>query len=194
MQRIILASSSKQRKILMDALNVPYEIIPADINEKTIRDGNSVVMVEKIARAKAEKVAFENDAIVIAADSFAIYKRKVFEKPKTIEEARQMLRDLSDAKDAVDYTGFCYIDRKNKIDYSKGLVINFSFRKLSDEEINGYVKKFPVLTWAGAFSPAYIYGLTILSEIKGSVTGLTHGLPMELLIPLLEKSGVKIKP
>ena len=194
MQRIILASSSKQRKILMDALNVPYEIIPADINEKTIRDGNSVVMVEKIARAKAEKVAFENDAIVIAADSFAIYKRKVFEKPKTIEEARQMLRDLSDAKDAVEYTGFCYIDRKNKIDCSKGLVINFSFRKFSDEEINGYVKKFPVLTWAGAFSPAYIYGLTILSEIKGSVTGLTHGLPMELLIPLLEKSGVKIKP
>lgn len=194
MQKIILASDSKQRKMLMDALNIPYIVIPAKIDEKAIKNENFAIRSEKIARTKAEKIAFQNDGIVIAGDSFATHQGKIFEKPKDSKEARQMLENLSGAKNIINYTGFCYIDRKNKINYSTVLTINYSFRKLSRSEINGYVKKFPVLTWAGGFSPAYIYGLTMLSGIEGSVTGLTHGFPMEILIPLLEKSGVKIQP
>ena len=66
-QRIILASSSKQRKIMMDALSITYEIIPADINERMIRDENFELRAEKIARAKAEKVAEKHKGIIISA-------------------------------------------------------------------------------------------------------------------------------
>lgn len=71
MQRIILASGSLNRKMLMDALNILYEIIPAEIDEKAIRDEDLSVRVEKIARAKAESVAYKHQGIIIAADSFA---------------------------------------------------------------------------------------------------------------------------
>ena len=92
------------------------------------------------------------------------------------------------------YSGVCYIDRKNKIDYSTCIIVEFSTRKFSEEEIEEAVKKHPVLTWSGAFSPTNSFGLTMISKINGSLTGFTHGFPMDIIIPLLEKSGVKIKP
>lgn len=194
MKKIILASGSLNRKMLMDALNIPYEIISADIDEKTIRDEDLSLRVEKIARAKAEKVAENHKGIIIAADSFAVHRGKVYEKPKTIEDAKQMLREESGNENSKLYAGVCYIDKENNIDYSTSVVIEFSTRKFSEEEIEEIVNKYPVLTWSGGFSPTTSYGLTTVAKINGSLTGFTHGFPMEIIIPLLEKSGVKIRP
>ena len=194
MQKIILASSSLNRKMLMDALNIPYEIIPADIDEKAIRDDDLSKRAEKIARAKAEKVAESHRGIIIAADLFAVHDGKVYEKPATIEEARQMLKEESGNNDSKLYSGVCYIDKENNIDYSTCVVIEFSTRKYSDREIDEAIKKYPVLTWSGGFSPTNTFGLTMISKINGSITGFIHGFPMEIIIPLLEKSGVKIIP
>jgi len=36
--------------------------------------------------------------------------------------------------------------------------------------------------------------MTLVSKISGSFTGFTHGLPMELLVPLLRRSGIVVKP
>ncbi|OGH06277.1 MAG: hypothetical protein A2171_01685, partial [Candidatus Levybacteria bacterium RBG_13_35_9] len=153
MQRIILASGSLNRKMLMDALNIPYEIIPAEIDEKTIRDKDLSKRAKKIARAKAEKVAENHKGIVIAADSFAEHNGKVYEKPKTIEEAKQMLREESGNENSKLHAGVCYIDKENNIDYSISVVIEFSTRKFSEEEIEEIVNKYPVLTWSGGLSP-----------------------------------------
>lgn len=194
MQRIILASGSANRKMLMDALNISYEIISADIDEKVIRDNDLLKRAEKIARAKAESVAKRNKGIIIAADSFAEHGGKIYEKPKTIDEAKQMLREESGNDNSKLYAGVCYIDKENNIDYSTSVVVEFSTRKFSEEEINEIIVKYPVLTWSGAFSPTNRYGLTMISKINGSLAGFIHGFPIEIVIPLLEKSGIKIKP
>lgn len=194
MQKIILASDSANRKMLMDALNIPYEIIPAEIDEKAIRDEDLSKRAENIARAKAEKVAEKHQGIIIAADSFAVHDGKVYEKPKTIDEAKQMLKEESGNENSKLYAGVCYLDKENKIDYSTSVVIDFSTKEFSEEEIDEIVNKYPVLTWSGGFSPTTPYGLTTVSKVNGSLTGFTHGFPMEIIIPLLEKSGVKIKP
>lgn len=193
MQRIILASGSAQRKSLMAAINLPFEAIPADIDEKTIRDPEPKGQAEKIARAKAENVADREKGIIIAADSFVVHNQSVLEKPQSLEEAKNMMSLLS-GKTSIIYSGFCYLDRENKIDYSTTVPTEFTFRNLTEQEIVAYVKNFPVTTWSGGFSPAYPYGLTLISDIKGSLTGLTHGLPMELVIQYLGKSGIRIKP
>lgn len=191
MQKIILASGSIQRKNLFSILNIPFEIIPADIDEKIISDDNLGKKAEKIARAKAEKVALKNEGIVIAADTFIVLDNKVLEKPKNLEEAKKMLGLQSNQKLLV-YTGFCYLDKENKINFSATTITNLKFRELSAEEIENYVKKYPVTDWSGSFSPAYLSGTTFIDNINGSLTGCTHGLPLELLIPLLKKSGYGI--
>ncbi len=95
-------------------------------------------------------------------------------------------------KTCILYTGFCYLDKANHIDYSATSITKYVLRKLSDNEINNFIKNNPVLDWSASFSPAYPYQMGFIKEIEGSLTGLTHGLPVELLIPCLEKSGVKI--
>ncbi len=193
MQRIILASGSKQRKNLLESLDLEFEIIPANIDEKAIRDDDLKIRAEKIARSKAEKIAPDHDGIIISADTFGGSENEVFEKPKDIEEAKIMLRNLSEKKLNC-YTGFCYIDKKNSIDFSITVVTEMVFRKIDEDEINTYIEMFPVTTWAAAVSPAYLYGMTLFKEINGSLTGFSHGLPMEVLIPLLRKSGIQINP
>jgi len=190
-QKIILASGSKQRKLIMDALGIEYVVIPADIDEKAIRDEDLKSRAEKIARAKAEKVAEENEGIIIAADTFVACNGEVLEKPENLEEAKEMLKMESNNRIVV-YTGFCYIDKLNGINFSTTSVSNLDLRKIKENEINNFVENNPVLQWSGAFCPLYLYQTTFINNFEGSITSVS-GLPTDLLTDCFEKSGVEIK-
>lgn len=177
---------------MMDALGIPYVAISADIDEKAIRDEDLKLRAEKIARAKAEKIAVDHEGIIISADTFSTRDGKVLEKPQSLDEAKDMLRLQAD-KTCTLYTGFCYLDKANNINYSEVATTKYVLRKLSDDEIDNFVQNNPVLEWSAAFSPAYTYQLGFFKYIEGSLTGSTHGLPVELLIPCFEKSGISLK-
>lgn len=189
--KIILASNSATRKKLMDSLGITYEIIPANIDEKAIRFDDLKIQSEKIARAKAEFIAKSYEGIIIAADTFGSIEGRILEKPKTLKEAFGMLK-LQSGKTGIMYTGFCYIDKANKIDFSAVSEVKYTFRHLSDEEIDNFVNNNPVLNWAAAFAPSDPYQTGFISKIEGSLTALMYGIPSELLIPLLAKSGVRL--
>lgn len=193
-RKIILASASINRQTVMDALNVPYEAVPADINEKAIRDEDNAVRVKKIANAKAEKVAKDYpNAIILAGDSYAVNNGKVFEKPNSLEEAKEMLRQESGGKGKF-YSAFCYKDPQNNIDFSTTTIVDFSIRKLGEKEIEDYVNNFPVLRWSGALFPGNVYGASMISEIHGSFSAFIYGFPTELVIEYLRKSGIDVHP
>lgn len=190
-QKIILASGSRQRKLIMEALGIPCEVIPADIDEKIIRDENLEIRAEKIARAKAESVSKNNEGIIIAADTFVSCEGNVLEKPKDLEEAKEMLEKESNSEVIV-YTGFCYLDEVNKINFSTTSISTLILREISKKEINNFVENNSVLQWSGAFCPLYLYQTTFINKFEGSITGLS-GLPTDLLIDCLIKSGIEIK-
>ncbi len=194
-QSIILASGSMMRKTVMDALMIPYTIVPADIDEKekAILDGDSVARAERLARAKAVAVADVHEGIVIAGDTFLVQDGVVLEKPATLGEARDMLMRLSGQRATV-LTGFCYLDRENAIDVSDVVKITCTFREIETVEINYYTTAFPVLSFAAAFSPTSPYGASLVATVTGSMTGFIYGLPVELLVPLLKKSGIGLHP
>jgi septum formation protein len=80
-------------------LGLAYEICPSEIDEKAIRD-NPAILTEKLAEAKARKVASEYpDAVVISGDAVVSKGNRIYEKPRTMEEAAQFLRELSGARD-----------------------------------------------------------------------------------------------
>lgn len=189
--QIILASDSKQRKLVMDSFGFKYTAVPADIDEKSIRDKNLKLRAKKIAIAKAKFVAQNHDGIIIAADTFCACDGVVLEKPRTLTEARKMLKMQSN-NTGFTYTGFCYIDKLKKIIFSTTTVTKYILRELSDEEIDNFVKKNPVLQWSAAFSPAYTYQQTFIKKISGSFTGLVYGLPVEYLSSCFQKSGLNL--
>lgn len=189
-KQIILASGSANRKTVMDSLHIEYTIATADIDEKSIRDADYSLRAEKIARAKAEKVVQEfPGSIVISGDSFAVNNGEVFEKPTTLEEAKEMLTRESGGQ-GIFYTGFCYLDPAKKINYSTTLTVEFSLRELSKTEIENYIKINPVLTWSGALFPGNAYGAGMIKEIKGSLSTFIYGFPVDLVIEYLRKSEV----
>ena len=192
---LILASQSKDRKKMIASLHIPFNIITADIDEQSIRHHDFGKQAKMIARAKADKVKIDYpDAVIIAADTFAVYQNKILEKPKNLDDARKMVKLQSGCQEEV-YTGYCYLDPNKKIDQSGSTKTLVKFREFRDDEINAYINKFPVTDWSAGFSPfhhPYIIGM--IAELHGSVTSVSNGLPMEILIPLLKISGFKIKP
>ncbi|MDH5532974.1 MAG: Maf family protein [Candidatus Pacebacteria bacterium] len=192
MKKIILASGSKQRRLLFETLGLEFEIIPADIDEKAVAFDDLKSRAENIARAKAEEVAKNNpEAIIIAADTYVVKDGKALEKPRDLDEAEAMIKDLS-GDQSVAYSGYCYIDKEANIDESGVAETVTKFRRLSPEFIQHYVNNNPVKDWSASFSPAYHEGMALVDSIEGSFTSFTHGLPLEIIVPLLQKSGVKI--
>lgn len=194
MKTVILASKSNARKELFFSLGIPFKSVPANIDEKSIRDTNLLKRAQNIADAKAEKIlSLYPDAIVIACDTFSECKGRALEKPKTLAEAKEMLHFIS-GKKAVNYTAFRYIDKESNINFTKTVKVGYTVRKLYDGEIDEYVKKFPVRQWAAAFALVLPYVTTLIATVNGSYTGLSYGIPAEFLIPLLKKSGFEPHP
>ena len=190
MKKVILASGSKQRKTLMQALNIEFEIVPSDIDEKVISAKSEKERARLIALAKAKEVSKSNpDSIVISGDTFTYVSGKAYEKPESLEEAIQMLKEQSDQQ-GICYSGCAYLDPKNNIEFSTTVETTFIFRDLSENEIKKYVANNPVLTWSAGFCPAYPEGINMIRAVAGSLSSFSHGLPMEVVVPLLEKSGV----
>ena len=195
MKRIILASGSEARKNIVSSLGIPFEIMPANIDEKSIINPDSAKRAELIAIAKAEKVANSIDeAIIISADTFCIYKSgKTLEKPEGLADAKEMLLLQSGSEDSI-LSGFCYIDKYINFRFSDTSVTTVKFRHFTEQEIDLYIQNMPVLTWSGAFYPGLPYGASLVQEIKGSLTGFLYGLPTEILISRLAKSGIGLSP
>lgn len=193
MRNIILASQSNARKEFFGSLGIPFVTIPAHIDEKEVRDTDLAIRAERIARKKGEKIAVTNDSVIIACDTFSECEGRVLEKPQDLAEAREMLTFLS-GKKAKNYTGFCYIDRKNNIDFSTTVVVDYAFRTMYPGEINTYIKNYPVKEWAAAFALVFPYITSMIAFVNGSYTGLAYGIPAELLMPLLKKSGFEPNP
>jgi septum formation protein len=187
--RLILASQSPYRKYAMDLLGLDYDIIPAHIDEKSIRHDNPQIMVKKIAEAKALSVAEEHkDALIISSDAVVSSNGKIFEKPRDKNQAFEMLSYLSN----------------NRFEFITGLVVynafineklatvtscEIKFRSLSDFEINKYITDYPAVNCAGAFEH---HGLLFFSEyIKGSYNFRT-AIPVAELVLFLRKQGVQI--
>lgn len=194
MPQIILASGSKNRQTLLKTLGIPFKIVTSDFDEKQVDEKRPAERAKKIAWGKAKIVAakYPKD-IIISADTFTICQGKIWEKPKNLDEAKYVLKQLS-GRNAISYTGFCFLNPKKKIKFLKTVATKIKFRKIYDSEIEAYVKKFPVTTWAAAYATSELYVEGLLTYIEGSMTGFSHGLPTEFLIPLLAKSGYYPRP
>lgn len=185
---IILASSSKFRRQALDLLNLDYEVIPSEIDEKSIRDDDPRVLARKLAEAKAKDVGkrLEGDNLVIAGDLFILFQDSIYEKPETEEEAVEMLSAFSGSRVEI-ISGVSVLNNgTNGLKSALGQT-EIVFRNLSKKEIERYVSNYPVLELAGAFEKEGV--MKFSSEVHGDLSFLT-GLPLNKLIQLLQNNGL----
>ncbi|MEN8252944.1 MAG: Maf family nucleotide pyrophosphatase [Patescibacteria group bacterium] len=192
MNKIILASQSPQRKLMMDTLGIDYEIVPSNLDESKIKELDPRKKVVELARLKAKDISRKNPkATIIAADTFGLLKHEVLEKPKDKKEAVKMLRKIS-GQWIVALTGVSLQNQKSEIKNSALFETMAKFRKLSDKEIQYYVDTQPVTTWSAAFCPGYPAGAALIEKTDGDLTSFLYGLPVSWVVGQLKKTGKQL--
>ena len=190
MKRIILASASPRRRELLEKIGLKFEVEPSNYAE----DLRSGLSPDELARAisleKARSVASKHkNTVVIAADTFIVFRGKIMGKPGTEAEARRMLMMLSGKSHSV-ITGFTILDTdENKI-LTKSVETVVHIKNLTSEEIETYVKSGEPLDKAGAYAIQGL-GSVIVERIEGDYFNVI-GLPLSALAEGLKEFGIHI--
>ena len=184
---LILASASPRRRKLLKDLGFNFTIQPSNINEEIVEEISETDYAEKLALAKAQEVAsrFNENGIVIGADTIVVIDNKILNKPKTKDEAFEMLNQLSGRTHKV-ITGLSLVEiisKKYIISNSQTLV---TFRELEKEEIEAYINSGSPFDKAGGYGIQDDFGAVFVSRIEGCYYNVV-GLPLELLYKSLKE-------
>ncbi|MGB4613609.1 MAG: Maf family protein [Erysipelotrichaceae bacterium] len=172
-KKLILASKSPRRKELLSLCNIPFETSNVEIDESFDDNLSLEDAIVDIAYKKAYAVFKDNrDSVVLGSDTIVAINDTILGKPKDEEDARRMLKLLSNKKHKV-ITGtvFLYDDKVIK----NCNVSYVYFNELSDKEIDDYIKSKEPLDKAGAYAIQGLGGCFI-NKIEGdyySIMGLT---------------------
>ncbi|MEG1612857.1 MAG: Maf family protein [Clostridia bacterium] len=177
--KIILASRSPRRCELLSQLVNNFVVAPNDAPELTFGKRPSAVVM---SNAKAKSLACKERGLIISADTIVFMDGKYYLKPKSRQDAFEMLKSLSNRTHFV-YTGVCLRDGSHcAVFYEKSQV---KLKRLSDEIINKYIDTQSPLDKAGAYG---IQDNIVVQAYKGSYTNII-GLPIERLGNVLKTFG-----
>lgn len=190
MRKIILASGSPRRKELLQILGLQFDLEESNYKEELEKKRNPKELACFLSQNKAKAVAQKHkDAIVIAADTLIVFQGKILGKPRSREDAQEMLRRISNKSHSV-ITGFTIIDtRKNKT-ISQTVETKVYFRKLSEKEIENYVKTGEPQDKAGAYGIQGL-GQILIQRIEGDYANVV-GLPLGALAQSLKEFKINV--
>lgn len=146
--QLILASGSPRRKELLSLFRIPFTVVPADVDETMDPAKAPCEEVARLSAKKARAVKREPDDVVIAADTIVVCEGKVLGKPKSEENAYQMLSLLS-GRDHQVMTGCTVLRGEKCVTFTE--VTDLHFRTLSEREIRAYIASGEPMDKAGAY-------------------------------------------
>ncbi|SHJ82068.1 Maf family protein [Paramaledivibacter caminithermalis] len=182
-KKIVLASSSPRRQQILKNLDLNFDIIKSNIEEKIRYEESPEHIVMALALEKAIDISnrLNDRSIIIAADTI-VYKDEVLGKPKSFDDAFNMLSRLQDNAHLV-YTGLAVIQGntyKKIVTYEKTIV---KIKKLSEDKIRRYIETGEVWDKAGSYA-IQGSGSTIVEWVKGDYFNVV-GLPISKLDDIL---------
>ena len=188
---IILASSSPFRKSLLERLHLNFRTISPDIDEGHHQGELAEDYVCRLARQKAQAIANRHpSSIIIGSDQCALLDGRVLGKPGSHENALEQLK-TAQGKTVVFHTGLCVMQQSSNFCEVEDILFEVSFRELSDEQLDHYLRVEQPYGCAGSFK-SEAYGICLFSEMRGDDPTALVGLPLIRLTRLLEKAGISV--
>ena len=187
-QRLVLASGSASRRVLLENAGLTFDVQPANFDEVVARkalDGSGATpgdVAEVLARGKAEDVsAVHNDALVIGGDQILALGDDIFEKPADMDGARHTLMRLRGQKHTL-HSAVC-LTRGGETIWSHVDTAHLTMRNFSPEWLGRHLAEVgpQVCQSVGAYQLEGP-GVQLFSSIEGSYFTIL-GLP---LLPLLD--------
>lgn len=178
--RIILGSQSPRRVELLRGLDLSFEqVLLEGVDESYPTTLRPEEIPLYIAQHKAEsyRPLLDDQTLLITADTLVFIEDQVLGKPKSEEEARAMLRQLSGRSHSVT-TGVTLTTKERMECFSDTATVEFL--PLADEEIDYYVRHYHPLDKAGAYGIQEWIGYRAIRRIEGSFYTVM-GLPVHLV-------------
>ena len=190
-QLLVLASTSPYRSELLKRLQLPFITAAPDIDEtprplETARDTSMRLAQEK---ARAVSADYPN-ALIIGSDQVALLDGNQLGKPGSHDNAVKQLRAMR-GKTTCFYTALTLFNSRTghmHTDVAENFV---TLRDLSDDEIEGYLRKEQPYNCAGSAKSEGL-GIALMSKMTGDDPNALIGLPIMLLTEMLRRENIKL--
>lgn len=187
---IVLASASPRRREILAKTGLPFRVDASDSEEAMDTGSSPRALARSLSYRKAASVASRHkNALIIAADTFIVFRGRIFGKPHTAAEAGRMLKTLNGKKHSV-ITGFTILDTVTRKRLTRSVETKVYFRKMAPGEINAYIRSREPLDKAGAYAIQGL-GAALIRKIEGDYYNVV-GLPLSALVDGLREFGVRV--
>jgi len=185
---VILASASSRRRDLLNQIGLKHRVMVSGVNEDSLA-GQPRDLVERLARAKAQKVAtgVEFPAVVIGADTAVVLGEKVLGKPADERQAVLTLMELAGQWHQV-LTGLAVVGPSSDRVIAEVETTMVKMRHFGRDVARAYVATGEPMDKAGAYG-IQGRGALLVEEIRGCYSNVV-GLPLSRLGLMLERAGI----
>lgn len=185
-ERLILASGSPRRALLLRTAGFSLEVRPPDVREEVLDGEPAAETVLRLAQLKAEAVARDRSEVILAADTMVVLDAKPFGKPTNHDDAVRILETLSGETHSV-LTGWVAIgDNGERFGVSETRV---TFKVLSNDTIEDYIDDTQPFDKAGAYGIQGENG-RLIERVSGSRANVM-GLPLREVADALSDLGIQ---
>ena len=186
---LILGSTSRYRRELLERLRLPFEVRSPDVDESPRPGEAPSALAARLALAKARAIAAAHpNAVVIGSDQVAELDGKPIGKPGTHERAVAQLR-LMRGRSVVFHTAVAVVCEESGFAGNALAPVTVRFRNLSDAEIEHYLRTEQPYDCAGS-AKCETLGIALLDAIESDDPTALVGLPLIRTCALLRQAGI----
>jgi septum formation protein len=188
---VVLGSSSRYRRELMERLRIPFSVAVPDVDETPHAGETPRNLALRLALAKAHAVAqLYPEAVVIGSDQVADLTGQPLGKPGEHARAVQQLRQMR-GKTVIFQTALAVVCLSTGFEQVDLAEVRVVFRDLSDEEIESYLQAEKPYDCAGSAKSEGL-GIALLESIDNDDPTALVGLPLIRTSRLLRQAGIKL--
>jgi septum formation protein len=187
--RLILASTSRYRRQLLQRLRLPFDIVSPGVDETALAGEVPAALATRLALAKAHAVAADAaDAVVIGSDQVAELDGQAIGKPGSHERAVEQLKMMSGQR-VVFHTAVAVVRRERGFARALLAPVTVRFRTLRAQEIERYLRLDTPYDCAGS-AKSEALGVALLESIDSDDPTALIGLPLIRTCALLREAGL----
>lgn len=188
---LILASSSRYRREVLQKLHLPFECISPEIDETPLPSESPEQTSLRLAEGKARKVAeSQPNALIIGCDQVATVDGLQIGKPGNHENAVKQLTMLS-GKEVIFHSAMCLYDSHRQHMQSTIAPYFVKFKPLTAAQIETYLRLEQPYDCAGSAKSEGM-GIALLDYMRGDDPNALIGLPLIALVNMLQQADVDV--
>jgi septum formation protein len=187
---LVLASGSPRRRALLREAGFRFEVRRPHVDEQPLPGERPDDLVRRLSVEKARAVSHEVDprACVLASDTVVVLDGEILGKPRDVPHAIEMLSRIAGRTHTV-YTGFAALVPETGSLDADFITSDVSLRAIASDELEAYVATGEPLDKAGSYA-LQGEGGRFVRDVRGSRSNVI-GLPLETVVPVLERLGVQ---